>query len=275
MTPPSLDRCFSMAAFLAFVELRQFLSRHPSLPFSEALDSVKRLKTGASGLDFHAAVTLSSELDQDLPWDSTKKGLRLFVYEWVRLVQPNWLRRVPNGREYVRTALTTDEAQCFREAGLFEHSPDDDAIAWWDKIAALIRGAVDAEKMERARLAERLSLQHEKQRLASLGIEREPKWMSLEDNNLGYDILSFDVSDGLVVSRLIEVKSTLSDTIILTRGEWNNAVSAPTRTVFHVWRLPVQSLIEIPVAAMASHIPQDSGNGVWRDVAVTLSAADC
>ena len=81
----------------------------------------------------------------------------------------------------MRAALTGNEFQCFREAGLFDDMPDDDAMTWWDKIAALTRGTVDQEKMERARMAERLSLEHERVRLSGLGISLEPKWMALED----------------------------------------------------------------------------------------------
>lgn len=259
-----------MAAFLAFIELREYSAAHPSLSLADALGSLRKLRSGAADLDFHGATALFESFDPDLPWDQTRSGLRLFVYEWVRLSQPTWLRTVPRGREYVRAALTANEVQCFREAGLFSNTPDDDAIIWWDKIAALMRGTADQEKMERARLAERLSLEHERARLAGLGIAREPKWMALEDNGLGYDILSYDLDAGQIVTRLIEVKSTLSDTIILTRGEWKNAASAASRTVFHVWRLPARALQEVPATAMEPHIPQDRGEGSWQDVAVTL-----
>lgn len=272
MAVPDLDRCFSMAAFLAFIELREYLKAHPSLSPTDALGSLRNLRSGAIGLDFDAATALIKSFDPDLPWDETRAGLRIFVYEWVRLAQPIWLRAVPKGREYVRAALTGNEMQCFREAGLFDDTPDDDAIAWWDKIAALMRGTVDAEKMERARLAERLSLAYERERLAELGIVHEPRWMALEDNGLGYDILSYDLDAGQIVPRMIEVKSTLSDTIILTRGEWENAASAGSRAVFHVWRLPSLDLQELPATAIEPHIPRDRGDGFWKDVSVTLSA---
>lgn len=271
MVAPRLEHCFSMAAFLAFIELREYRAAHRSLSLNDALSSLGKLRSGATGLDFRAATALFEALDHDLPWDQTKAGLRLFVFEWVRLAQPIWLRSVPKGREYVRAALTGNEFQCFREAGLFDDTPDEDTIAWWDKIAALMRGTADQEKMQRARLAERLSLEHERARLAGLGIAREPKWMALEDNGLGYDILSYDLSASQIVARLIEVKSTVSDTIILTRGEWKNAASSISQTVFHVWRLPSRELLEISASAMEHHIPKDCGNGSWQHLAVRLS----
>lgn len=272
MAALELDRCFSISAFLAFVELRSYQTLHPDIDISEAIVNVRKFKAGAAGLDFHGAVVLNEALDESIVWDTSKSNLRLFVYEWVRIVQPVWLRYVPYGRERLRSELGENEVQCIREAGLFDEIPDDDAIEWWDRVAALMRGAADIKKMERVRLAERLSLEHERERLKSLGIVREPQWVSLEDNTLGYDILSYDLAAGHIVSRLIEVKSTLSDTVYLTCNEWKNARSAPARTFFHVWKLPEKKFQEIPVAGMEPHIPQDCGQGHWQNVAVTLSA---
>ena len=95
MEAPGLERCFSMAAFLAFIELREYSATHPTLTDADALDSLRKLRFGAAGLDFHAATVLFDVFDRELPWDQTKVGLRLFVYEWVRLAQPGWLRTVP------------------------------------------------------------------------------------------------------------------------------------------------------------------------------------
>ena len=259
-----------MGAFLAFLELRQYCAQHPEISLLEAETSVKTLKGSAIGLDFPRAMVLVEHLDESKKWDATRTGLRRFVGEWVRLTQPYWLRFVPYGRESVRPALSSDEAQCFREAGLLDETPDNDAIQWWDDIATLVRGEVDARKMERARLAERLSYEYELNRIATLGIDRAPKWMSLEDNSLGYDILSYDVSAGEIINLLIEVKSTLSDTIILTRGEWANAESAPDKTRFHVWKLPGQEFHEINASSIAPHIPLEKGRGMWLDLEIKL-----
>ena len=163
--------------------------------------------------------------------------------------------------------------QCFREAGLFDGVPDDDVLAWWDHLANLARGTVDAEKMKRARHAERLSLEFELNRTRSLGIAKTPRWVALEDNSLGYDILSYDIDpQGLVVTRLVEVKSRLSDAIFITRNEWDNVSSAAQRSVLHVWDLPEERLHEYRVHEVAPHIPLDRGDGVWQDVRIALPA---
>ena len=127
--------------------------------------------------------------------------------------------------------------------------------------------------MKRARRAEWLSLEHERRRLEGLGIHDEPKWVSLEDNSLGYDILSFDLDpDGHTVNRLVEVKSRLSEWIFLTRNEWENASGAPQRTVIHVWELPDERLREYRPSEIEPNIPLDQGTGAWQNVRIALDS---
>ena len=271
MSTVTFDRCFTMATFLAFTESRSFRMDHPDLTLEDSIATIKKLKSSASAFDYDNAMQLMTVLDEELAWDNTKLGLRLFVSEIVKHSKPWWMRFIPYGREKVRAVLTTDAIQCFREAGLFDAYPDKDVIRWWDDISTLIRNVVDTERMVRARNAERLSFEHERKRLTKLGIRREPEWVSLEDNTLGYDIRSYDRVNDHIVSRLIEVKSTLSDTIFLSRNEWDNAATSANQTVFHVWEFPNQELHEYPVAAMEVHIPHDQGSGLWKDLKVTLS----
>ncbi len=273
MQARKIDDALSMAAFLAFLELRSFCTDYPSLTDAQAVASLNSLRSSASGLDFRGGLALRRVLDSSVEWKQTTNCLRHFVFEWVRLVEPRWLRLVPLGREKVRTALDRDHAQCFREAGLFNEVPDDEVIEWWDRVAAMMRGVSDAEKMKRARLAERLSFEHERRRVKGLGIRDEPKWVSLEDNSLGYDILSYDRNpEGLTVTRLVEVKSKLSDSIFLTRNEWANASGAAQRAVIHVWDMRQERLREYRPRELEPNIPLDQGAGEWQSVRIKLDS---
>ena len=218
MQPHTLENSLSMAAFLAFIEIRSFLTDHPALTAVGAIESLTRIRERASGLDFRRGLALHQELGSSLGGTPSENGLRTFIFEWVRVANPGWLQLAPYGRERLRRALSSNEVQCFREAGLFDESPDRETIEWWDLVAARMRGMYDAERMKRARRAEWLSLEHERRRVEDLGIADEPKWVSLEDNSLGYDILSFDLDrDGHTINRLVEVKSRLSEWIFLTQ----------------------------------------------------------
>ena len=266
-----IEDAFSMGAFQAFLELNSFQTENPCLTDVDAIGRLTSLRASASGLDFRGGLALHQHLDADRNWKQTENHLRLFVFEWVRIVKPSWLQLVPYGREKVKSALGEDEAQCLREGGLFDDEPDDEAIEWWDRMAAITRGSSAAGRMKRARLTERLSLKHERTRLVRLGIEREPRWVALEDNTLGYDILSYDFDpQGHIVNRLVEVKSRLGGSIILTRNEWDNASGAPQQTIIHVWDLPEERLHEYRAPDLEPNIPQDRGTGAWQDVRIEL-----
>ena len=264
------ERCFTIAAFLAFTELLAFRADNPNVPLKDSIPVLKKFKSSASTCDFKGITQLTAILDEELAWDNTKSGLRLFISELIRYFKPQWMQLIPYGRDKLRTVLSVNVIQCFREAGLFETPPDEDVVAWWDNVSAFVRGVVDTERMIRARNAERLSLEYERKRLTGLGIERDPEWVSIEDNMLGYDIRSYDRSGDHIVGRLVEVKSTLSDTIFISRNEWDNAITSADQVVFHVWKFPSQELHEYPTAVMQAHIPSDQGGGVWKELKVTL-----
>ena len=264
------DYPFTMSAFLAFVAIRSYRMSNPHLSVHEVIESLTKLKAGATGLAFGAGVKLDEALDDTCEWGDNPESLLLFVSQYIVDAEPWWLRHVPYGREKVKSMLGGDQLQCFREAGLFDETPDSTVIEWWDELAAQVRSGQEADRVTRSRLAERMSLEYEAARLQKLGVRRTPKWVALEDNTLGYDILSYDRVESGLQNRLIEVKSTVSDIVIMTRGEWNNAVTSPDRTVFHVWQFPDLELHEFSVAALATSIPTDSGNGEWRTTQIRV-----
>jgi hypothetical protein len=261
-----------MAAYSAFVVLRDYIARNPQLETTAAIDIIRLSNTDDAGLDYVGGAIIHQLIEIDISGRDRRTALRLVACELVKAAMPWWLRLVPYGREMVRSALDQDQVQCLREAGLFDPVPNPEVIAWWDEIAAIMRGTVDNERMLRAREAERQSLEYERIRLLSLGIGLEPEWVSLEDNTLGYDIRSYDLQDERVVSRLIEVKSTTSDSIFISRNEWLNASSAEKNYCFHVWKFPERSVVEYPVASMKPNIPVDQGAGAWQEVRITLEA---
>ena len=270
MSGVDFNRCMTIAAFSAFVRIRDYLAKSENLDLASAVDLVRQINADATGLDYVGGIAIHGLLDNRPHWVDEQSGLRFVVAELVRMSQPWWLRLIPYGRDKVRSALDVDQVQCFREAGLFDPVPSPEIIAWWDEVGATMRGVIDAERMIGAREAERLSLEYERDRLKRLGISVEPEWVSLEDNTLGYDIRSYDVSDGEVVARLVEAKSTTSESIFITRNEWENAAGAEAQYVFHVWKLPDRTLAEYPVAVIRPNIPVDQDSGRWQNVLVAL-----
>lgn len=262
--------CLSIASFLGFVEVCRYRKTHPQVDFEEVVHAIRTIKPDSRSLDFDGARLLFEVVGCDVGWDDTKGGVRLFVDEVVRRIQPWWVDLAPLGRDRVRAVLRADEEQCLRQAGLLDISPDDGVVEWWDRIASDARKTADAGGMANARHAERLSLEYERQRLARLGVAKDPQWVALEDNTLGYDILSYDVTGSFVVSRLIEVKSTTTSAIFITRNQWDRATRSHN-TVFHFWKLPEEHLVEYPAAALGPNMPQDQGKGSWQKVRLPVS----
>ena len=127
--------------------------------------------------------------------------------------------------------------QCFRTAGLLEDEPDKDVVLWWDLLCHEIRGIQNFDNFMQGRLAEQKSFQYEKERLRRLGISAEPKWQAIDDNTLGYDILSFKEGGEFPARLLIEVKSSSRNppAVIISRNEWIKANQAGDSYVFHFW----------------------------------------
>jgi hypothetical protein len=133
----------------------------------------------------------------------------------------------------------------------------------------------EIEKMEQAREAEVLTMEYERERLKSLGIEKEPEWKGLDDNFAGYDVLSYDPGKFAPTNRMIEVKSTIASPLrfIVSRNEWEQAVKFGPAYLFQVWdmqKLP-PVLHERTTVQVAAHIPSDNEKGKWKTAEIPLS----
>ena len=181
MPEVKFERCLTMSAYAAFLSLRRYLQSYPSSSIEAAIETLCRINSDASSLDYVGAAVLNQFISRDVELDY-RLGLQAVIKEVLECGRPWWLRLVPYGREKVRSALSEDQIQCFRDAGLFDLIPDPDIVAWWDELASMVRGSADAERVVQGREAERLSFDRERKRLRELGINEDPAWVALEDN---------------------------------------------------------------------------------------------
>jgi hypothetical protein len=263
---------FNMSAISATVAIRRYIADYPDATAEEAATSVRRLDTDLAAHDFAGGLEIHSLLPAELSFADTASDIRSTLSRLIAHHRPWWIRGVPYGRERFATMIDQDEAQCFRAAGLMKEPATDDVVAWWDHLAQAVRTELDDRLLQQGREAERLSLAYEHERLACLGIARTPRWVAVEDNWAGYDILSFAPGPAQPVNRLIEVKSSTQDPprIILTRKEWEAAMRYGEAYVFHVWRLPTRDLIERTVSEIKVHVPAERGDGRWRELEIPL-----
>jgi hypothetical protein len=265
---------FRMSALTAMIAIRRYIANYPEASAESAAVSVRRIDADSAASDFELGLEIHGLLPAELTFSDPAGHLRLTLARLITLHRPWWIKGMPYGRERLTALLERDEAQCFRASGLFEEPASEPVVRWWDELAQAVRAGVNDRLLLQGREAERLSLAHEEKRLADFGITRAPRWVAIEDNGAGYDILSYDVGTVEPTSRLIEVKSSTQNPprLILTRGEWEAALHYGEVYRFHLWVLPSRTLIERTVVEIAPHIPTDQGQGVWALVEIDVTA---
>jgi hypothetical protein len=266
------QRHFSMSTLSATIAIRRYIASHPEADAESAAISIRRLDADLAYNDFAAGLELHRILPSALAFGDPQGDLRSTLSFLISQIRPWWTKGFPYGRERVSGFLERDEAQCFRAAGLFDEPPSAEVVLWWDQRAQTVRAEINERLLLQGREAERLSFAYERDRLKALGVAREPRWIAIEDNTAGFDILSYDQGPVEPVSRLIEVKSSTQNPprITLTRNEWEAATRFDQSYIFHIWTLPARTLIERRVADMVQHIPKDEGSGVWIAVEIAV-----
>lgn len=265
-----LTRCLTMGAYSGLRALGDCLADHVGLSEEQAIALIRRTNADVASLDFVGAIEAASIIGRRFDPYNEPPSLEEFIKIILQERWPWWLRVFPLGRDRVISMLSTDQKQCFRSASLLDPLPSETVIAWWDEMNAFVRQHEELGTMLQAREAERLSFERERERLRDLGVEFDPLWVSLEDNTVGYDILSYDLQGGALVNRLVEVKSTSSGSIYVTRNEWNNAATAGSNYFFHIWKFPSRAFQEFAGLTISKCIPQDRGTGAWQNVKIDI-----
>jgi hypothetical protein len=269
----STERVFSFPCFEGLRLYRKYGTNHPNLQVSDLLTLIESVEADAHSLDMEASVYLSELVEKDCPLDG-----HLFYQTCIKAVlhkhQPIWVKLMRQGRQRFVKKLDRNDQDIFAAAGLMESPTPLHVVTWWDSVSGFARLISDHEKMEQGRAAEILTLEHERKRLQGIGIDLEPGWPGFDDNFAGYDVLSYDLSEGGITNRLIEVKSTTLSPMrfYVTRNEWSKAMQAADAYIFHIWDMNQETpvLHTRTVADVAPHIPNDSGKGTWTNAQVPV-----
>lgn len=271
------QRLFTISAFEGLRLLREVQATLVEVPISDCVEPLSKRGGLANALDIEASLALDKLVRADVPHDSV-----IFYRECVLAVMvremPAWAKLMTLGRgrwiQSIRGGEYRDIRSVFRETRLLDEPPTSEDVRWWDILKAHVRMNRSDEVSLRSREAERLSLESEAEALKALGIDREPKWVAIEDETVGYDVLSYRLLNGSLANRLIEVKSTIASPprFIVSRNEWNVADQAGEAYVFHVWDMnkspPILHLRT--VEQVRPHIPHDNEKGKWKDAEIPL-----
>lgn len=270
---PSTERVFALSAFEGVRVIRIYAARQPDLPLEELLPIIEHIEADAPNLDLQASLYLHGLVEVECPL-SGDAFYQACITAVVTKHQPNWCKAMKQGRMRFLDSLKQNDRDVFAAAGLAKEPPSIEVVTWWDGVSGYARMLADIEKMEQAREAEALSMEHERARMKALGIDREPEWKGLDDNFAGYDVLSFDPGEFAPTNRMIEVKSTVASPLrfIVSRNEWEQALKFGPAYLFHVWDMQKKPpvLYERTSGQVAAHIPTDNEKGKWKAAEIPL-----
>jgi hypothetical protein len=269
----STERVFALSAFEGVRLIRMYAAKQPEVPIEQLLAIIEHIEADAANLDLEASTYLHRLLEPGCPLSGD-----IFYQACISAVvtkhQPTWCSAMRQGRMRFLDSLESNDRDVFVAAGIAREPVPFEVVLWWDTVTGFARLITDIEKMEQARTAEALTMDHERKRLKSLGIDKEPQWKGLDDNFAGYDVLSFGPGAFAPTNVMIEVKSTITSPLrfIVTRNEWEQAEKFGSAYLFHVWDMqktpPV--LYERTSAQVAVHIPSDNDKGKWKTAEIPL-----
>jgi len=273
LSPGLAQGCFDLLGIasrniLTFPQIHASFAYLGSLPAGRVIETAQGLNWLRSSDEGFAVITPSGS--RLLTLTGYEPMLRQALLDYIEVERPPWVQNATYGRSRVLSFAGSEIAQVFVEAGL-AHGTDDEVVAFWDAMAALARGQKNERLSATGRLGERLSLAHEKARTG-----RSPKWVAIENNEDGYDVLSIvETSDSRPLS--IEVKTStmgLLGTLHLTRNEWDRSQEVDNHA-FHLWAIRADAqpaLAVISTGDMQAHIPSDCGAGSWEAVEIPFAA---
>lgn len=267
-SPGIAQGCFDLLEMadrmpLSFAQIPSVFARLGGLPSGRVVETVQALNWLSAGEDGIAILTPPGA--KILSLAGYEPRLRRALLDYIDAVRPPWVQNATFGRSRVLSFAGSEIAQVFVEAGL-AHGTEKEVVAFWDAMSARARGQKNIRLTEIGRDGERLTLAHEQDRTG-----RMPKWVSIDNNEDGYDVLS--VAGPTDISQLsIEVKATnigLAGSFHLTANEWDRALTFPNH-IFHLWNISgkVPSLAVLSIEDVEPHVPVNQGSGRWEYVEI-------
>jgi hypothetical protein len=203
--------------------------------------------------------------------ERTDLRLRAALIDMVKIHDPTWLQNARSGRRRFLKFAPPEIAQLCREAGL-EVVTDTEVVAFWDCLAARARGFRDVQLNEVGREGERLTIEYEYRRTG-----RAPKWIAIESNQDGYDVLS-SIGPNDLGPLYIEVKASRlgkHGDFYMSRSEWEQG-RAFTKYTLYLWDVStiIPKIAIVSCESLHKHIPKDMGDGRWETAKIPFQIFD-
>jgi hypothetical protein len=273
LSPGLVYGCFELLSIvsrntLTFSQINTSFAYIGSMAAHKVIETAQRLNWLYS--NEKGIVILTHSGQRLLMLSSYKPMLRQALLDFIDIECPPWVQNATFGRSRVLSFASNEIAQIFVEADL-ACGITDDVVTFWDALAARAHGQKCDRLTEIGRQGERLTIEYEETRTG-----RKPKWVAIDNNIDGYDVLSVVATDDTRYLS-IEVKATTMEVagcLHLTRHEWERSLETDTH-VFHLWLIRPGSrpyLAIITPQEMQPHIPGDIGLGCWESVVIPFAA---
>lgn len=236
----------------------------------EAVEIATDSTSDSASHDYEEAMLVFQSGLENLDTTSSQDRILQIVTHLVNSNNYPWKQFSHRGRKWVLERLSPNELQSFKAAGLTVSEMSDHIRDWWDCLAAGVKPySLDFGFRE----WEKRSFERERKRLTSEGCPMPCQWVALEDNFIGYDILTYQKTVSGWQKHYVEVKS--SETGIfrfyLSYREAAIAIRFPDNYSLHFWEAKSETLSELSGRDLLAHLPVDQGQGKWQEVLITLS----
>jgi hypothetical protein len=196
--------------------------------------------------------------------------LRFLLGDFIRSCRSPWVQLIRQGRSAFLLQAPPEIIQLLHEAKLASTS-DDDTVQFWDNLSLFVLTSRDEKLLLIGRSGEKLSMAYEHERV---GVK--PKWVALESDSFGYDILSRSSVDDPSLLK-IEVKCSEARVsnadFFITKHEWETAKHS-SKYLLHLWALGgnKKELAICSIDQLEGHIPINNGLGYWEVTKIPFTA---
>ena len=250
--------------------------------YNENLDHAKKLaeisNPSKSKYDFDSAYKLISTYGEEyftIKEDNEINILRSNLYKLIIALNPNWVYKVNLGRDFVFNAISTMESQIesseilhtFKVCKL-KNSIDINTVLWWKNLSEFYRN--NQTNIEKGIDGEFLTLRYENNKLNQLHINKQPLLKSLDDETLGYDVLSFRKSENTIYEIYIETKFSSNNQFFLTKNEWSAAKKYKDNYFIYYWDGISSNPRIIKFEGLTNYILDDKENSTWDKLVINL-----
>ena len=256
-----------MSAMTALTRVLDMNDRDSSISYEDAIRIAEKSSTDGAAHDYIRAREI---LNMQIHF-SDISDRRIIIQDVLKaLIIENsypWKRVIKYGRSHLVNQLTENEKQVFEAADLLIENPNKEIVEWWSELESLTS---KTQENWGFRDWENRSLQKEIKILESENCPHQPVWVALNDNFLGYDIISYRKIDNDWIPFYIEVKSTDSglSKFLISDREIQTLIQSPDCYQIDFWQASNSNLTEILGTQMLQHIPTNNGNGRWKTLEI-------